>query len=270
MRKLSIAASLAMATLLLGYTTHSFGLDDNQAKVQVTENNQDSLDDVIRNLETVRKTLEKTDHASDPELTEALEKIDQSLVTLKKKNTTVEREELIVHDDAFQDPFSLQLQDPFSTSGSGWDPFAQMRRMQAIQEQMMMQAFGPSGPIGGGFSSNMNRGANVYSPNIDMTENDDNYVVRVDIPGVDKSNIDVDVKDNTVRISGERNETVEKNSGNGSYHQRERRVGRFTRSMTLPGPVDSDKAEAKYEDGVLKITIPKQQAEKRFGRVIVK
>ena len=99
-----------------------------------------------------------------------------------------------------------------------------------------------------------------WKPSVDIYDNDDNFVIKAELPGVDKKDISVDVDGRFLTLKGERsseNEVKEE-----KYHRRERAYGRFERVFTLPMEVDPDKIKADYEDGVLKIDIPKPEKQK--------
>lgn len=99
----------------------------------------------------------------------------------------------------------------------------------------------------------------AFTPACEISESETEYHMSVDIPGVKKDEIKVEVNDNTLTISGERKQ--EKKAGderNAKYV--ERYYGAFTRSFTLPSTADTEKIEAHYEDGVLNLTIPKATA----------
>lgn len=95
------------------------------------------------------------------------------------------------------------------------------------------------------------------SPRMDLTEGEDAYLVRLDMPGLDKSDIDVKVEGMLLTITGSSESEAESRDAAGKTLRRERRSGRFQRTVTLPGPVQADKVDARYENGVLTITVPK-------------
>ena len=107
-------------------------------------------------------------------------------------------------------------------------------------------------------SENMETGN--WTPTVDVVENNDNFLVKADIPGVKKNDLKVDVKDGTLTIKGEKKqeEKVEKDN----YIRVERSYGNFVRNFTLPANVDASKINAKFTDGVLEITIPKKEEAK--------
>lgn len=92
---------------------------------------------------------------------------------------------------------------------------------------------------------------------LDVAEEDAAYVVKASLPGMKPEEIDVTVSDNVLTIRGEmkRDEEIAEEK----YHLRERRYGAFSRSITLPGVVETDKIEAQYADGVLTLRLPKSE-----------
>jgi len=92
---------------------------------------------------------------------------------------------------------------------------------------------------------------------IDVTEHDDNYAVKAEIPGVRKEDIDVRVEGNLVTIGAEVRRDKEEKKG-GRVLRAEREYGYASRSFTLAGAVDDTKADAKYNNGVLELTLPKK------------
>lgn len=92
---------------------------------------------------------------------------------------------------------------------------------------------------------------------VDMFETDDHLVVKASVPGVKPENLDVTVKGETLTIKGEMKEEQEKKEGQYYYH--ERRQGAFSRSLTLPFPIQSEKVEATFEPGVLTLRLPKAE-----------
>ncbi len=93
-------------------------------------------------------------------------------------------------------------------------------------------------------------------PAMDVIENDKNLTVRIDLPGMKPEDVNIEVQDDTLIVSGEMGDTIEKEGDR--YHYRERSYGSFQRSLRLPGTVDADKADASFENGVLTIVLPKR------------
>lgn len=98
-----------------------------------------------------------------------------------------------------------------------------------------------------------------FAPKVDVKEEKNQYLVLVDIPGVDPKDIDVEMDGNTLTIRGEKFKEIKDESAN--YFHTERVSGKFFRQFTLPDNVQ-DKIEAKYKHGVLTLTIPKQEVQK--------
>ena len=99
-----------------------------------------------------------------------------------------------------------------------------------------------------------------WSPAVDLKENEQGYTLEADLPGLKKEDIDVTVVDNVVSLKGERkqeSETKEK-----GYHRIERRYGSFERSFEIPGGFDASRIEAHFDNGVLRITLPKREEAK--------
>ncbi len=92
---------------------------------------------------------------------------------------------------------------------------------------------------------------------LDVIENDDAFVVKAAAPGVNPDDLDITFTDNVLTIKGEYKADEEVDENN--YHIRERRVGSFARSVTLPVGVKSDEIDAAYTDGVLTLTVPKAE-----------
>jgi HSP20 family protein len=97
----------------------------------------------------------------------------------------------------------------------------------------------------------------AWCPRTDVRETEKEIVLDLEIPGIDKKDIKVEVKDNTLTISGERNE--EKAEEGTDYYRRERRYGKFERSFGLPDTVEEDKVSAQYKNGILTLTLQKSE-----------
>jgi HSP20 family protein len=98
----------------------------------------------------------------------------------------------------------------------------------------------------------------TWSPSVDITEKDDGYIVKVELPGVGKDDVKITMQDNVLTIGGEKKQ--EKESKESNFHRIERSYGRFQRSFSLPSAVKSDKIEAEYKDGILRVVLPKSEA----------
>ncbi|HHY48167.1 MAG TPA: Hsp20/alpha crystallin family protein [Alphaproteobacteria bacterium] len=96
---------------------------------------------------------------------------------------------------------------------------------------------------------------NGTTPSLDMYEADGKVMISAELPGVDEQDIDISVHDDTLTISGEKKSEFEHKEG--ETYRSERSYGRFSRSVRLPFQIDPDKVEARYDKGVLKLTIDK-------------
>lgn len=99
-----------------------------------------------------------------------------------------------------------------------------------------------------------------FAPAMDVHETEDAYVVEADVPGLQKDEIHIEVADNVLTIKGERKDEKEQKEKN--YHRVERSFGSFARSVALPNGFDGGKVAAKFENGVLTVTLPKHEARK--------
>ncbi len=99
-----------------------------------------------------------------------------------------------------------------------------------------------------------------WAPPVDLHEDKDNFVVKVELPGMRKEDIEASLHDGTLSISGERKS--EERFENAEVYRSERFFGRFQRIITLPAAVAADKINAQYKDGVLTVTLPKAEEAK--------
>jgi HSP20 family protein len=100
----------------------------------------------------------------------------------------------------------------------------------------------------------------LWAPIIDIEEDRDNYTVRAELPGMKKEDIKISVRGNMLTLSGER--VQEADSKTRTFHRVERLYGRFSRTISLPSDVETDKVRASYKDGVLVIALPKPEMSK--------
>jgi HSP20 family protein len=99
-----------------------------------------------------------------------------------------------------------------------------------------------------------------WVPAMDLVETEDDLVVRADLPGLSEGDVNIELEDNVLTISGERNSSHEERKE--GYYRVERASGRFARSLTLPEGVDPDAVRASFDRGVLEVRIPKPEARK--------
>lgn len=120
------------------------------------------------------------------------------------------------------------------------------------------------------FDEMLNRGSMSIAtsgPAADLYETDDYFVLEMNLPGYDLSDIEVNLEQGVLQISGSREDVSEEEKG--TYHVRERGWGRFTRSFTVPHTIDPKGVSAEFANGVLNVTLPKA-AEAKARRIEVK
>ena len=104
------------------------------------------------------------------------------------------------------------------------------------------------------------------APSVDIFEEGNSIVVKSDLPGMSKEDIEVNLTDDTITLSGEKKEEEKVEKKNFYYH--ERAYGSFSRTFTLPAEVQSDKAKASFKNGVLEVRIPKSEEARRKEKKI--
>jgi len=102
-------------------------------------------------------------------------------------------------------------------------------------------------------------GAGVFPP-LNVTQDDDNFYVRAEIPGIDPKELQISALRNRVSLAGKRQ--LPKEHERASYHRKERAEGSFNRTLTLPTFIDAGRVEARYTDGILMLTLPKAEEAK--------
>lgn len=127
-----------------------------------------------------------------------------------------------------------------------FDPFADLNRFQRDFERSVQR--------------NGNRAGADFAPPVDVHEEKDAYVLRAELPGVKREDIDISLEENVLTIKGERR--FEKDEENKRYHRIERAYGNFVRYFQLPKLVDAERVEAGLTDGLLTVRVPKQEAVK--------
>jgi len=158
-----------------------------------------------------------------------------------------------------------QLMSGMGMGGSGRSLLPSTSRRRGIQAQKALpgsdvsdlaqwgapfpSAFGPDFPFA------MTPFSAGSSPPVDVVETDSNYVVKMDVPGVSKNDVNVTVDDDILTIVGSHKE--ERDEDRGTWHVMERSWGSFKRSFALPHDIDKDKLEAVVDNGLLSVTIPK-------------
>ena len=132
-----------------------------------------------------------------------------------------------------------------------WDPFREAVTMREAMDRLFDDSFVPSGRREGA-------GERTFRLPLDAYVTQDEIVVTANMPGVKPEDVEITLEGDTLTINGERPGPIE----NVDYVMRERPYGRFQRTLNINIPVDADKAEAKYENGLLTLSIPKAEAVK--------
>jgi len=100
----------------------------------------------------------------------------------------------------------------------------------------------------------------MWAPLVDIYETDDAFVLKVELPGFTKEDVQIELHNNRLTIRGERKQETEAKED--QYHRRERAYGRFERSFVLPTMIDADKVMANFKNGILELRLPKSEAAK--------
>lgn len=100
----------------------------------------------------------------------------------------------------------------------------------------------------------------AFTPAVDVYENQDNVIIESPLAGIKPEEVEIEIEDNVLKLSGKTEQKSEVDEKN--YYRREIRSGSFYRAVALPKAVDGDRAEAKFANGILKITVPKKEEAK--------
>lgn len=130
-----------------------------------------------------------------------------------------------------------------------WSPFAELERIRREFDRLLEDVLPTTAER-----------EEILAPPVDIYETDSEVVVKAEIPGVKKEDIDVTIKENSVHIRAERKEEREEKTEN--VHRIERFYGRIERVVPLPAEVKPEEAKAEYKDGVLEVRIPKVKVTK--------
>ena len=129
-----------------------------------------------------------------------------------------------------------------------WNPFAEIERIRREFDRLLEELVPRE------------EGERLFAPVVDVYETDQDLVVKAELPGVKKENVEVSIRDNALHIKGEKKE--EKEEKTETYHRVERVYGKFERVIPLPTDVKVEAAKAEFKDGVLEIRIPKAKGSK--------
>lgn len=134
-----------------------------------------------------------------------------------------------------------------------WEPFRDILNSQRELDRLFKEAFHPI--FGEGDLS-----TRTWAPPVDIYENENNIVLKAELPGVEPKDVEIKVEDNTLYLKGERK--FEKETKEENYHRVERTYGSFARSFTLPNSINAEQVKAEYKDGLLTLTLPKREEAK--------
>lgn len=134
-----------------------------------------------------------------------------------------------------------------------WEPFREMQTFREMMDRFFEEPWLDTPRL-------WTQRDGEFTLALDVAEDDERYIVTASVPGVDPDQIEVTLTENVLTIKGETKS--EKDVEEKNYHLRERRYGKFSRSVTLPMPVDADAVEATHENGVLTLRLPKAEAVK--------
>ena len=128
-----------------------------------------------------------------------------------------------------------------------WDPFREFATLQDRMNRLLQDSFS-------GREEALTTGA--FTPAVDVYEDEHTLTLKLEVPGIDEKDLDIRVENNVLTVRGERK--FEKEEKEENFHRIERQYGSFTRSFTLPNTLDTEKVEADYDKGVLKVRLAKK------------
>jgi HSP20 family protein len=137
------------------------------------------------------------------------------------------------------------------TDDWNWDPFSEMVNLQREMNNLFVS------PYSGNPTADTTLLRGQWAPPIDVYDSKDNLMVRVDLPGIDKNNVDISIQENTLTVKGEKKPSSDVKEEN--CYRSERSLGKFNRVLSLPTEVDTSKANANFNDGVLELVLPKKE-----------
>src|SRR5215212_3322827 len=132
-----------------------------------------------------------------------------------------------------------------------WDPTREVDSLQSEVNRLFDTFFGEQ-PANGSIRR--------WVPPMDLVETDDHLILKADLPGLDRDDVNIEVKGGVLTVSGERKTEHEERTG--GFYRVERAFGGFSRSMTLPEHVDAERINASFDKGVLEVRIPKPEERK--------
>lgn len=143
---------------------------------------------------------------------------------------------------------------PYRKDNWWMDPFSEMENLQRQMNQLFdfslsRSPWGDTTLLGG-----------QWAPAVDVYDSKDNILIKAELPGLTKEEIEVSIQDNSLILTGEKKKDAEIKEE--KYFKTERFYGSFFRTIPLPATIDTEKVDAKYQDGVLTLTLPKKEEAK--------
>jgi HSP20 family protein len=135
-----------------------------------------------------------------------------------------------------------------------WEPLREFSTLQNEMNRLFNTVFDTPAPAGNGAALRR------WLPAMDLVETDDHFVLRADLPGLSEADVNIELEDRVLTVSGERK--AEHEMSKEGYHRVERAFGAFSRSLTLPEGIDPDAVAATFDRGVLEVRIPKPEQRK--------
>jgi HSP20 family protein len=130
-----------------------------------------------------------------------------------------------------------------------WDPFREFSTLQDRMNRLFRESYGPEG-------REESLTTSTFAPPVDVYEDEHNVTLKIEVPGIEEKDVEVHVENNVLTVHGERK--FEKEEKEENFRRVERQYGSFTRTFTLPSTVDTEKVQADYDKGILKIVLPKK------------
>lgn len=166
------------------------------------------------------------------------------------------------------EPTKLPVNTDKATAPSvqGWRPFESLRREIDRVFEDFHSGIWRTPSLFDQLPSLPRRRSFAVAPAVDVAEHDNAYEVSAELPGLDEKNVEVKVTNGVLSIRGEKQEDKEEKKKD--YYVRERSFGSFERSFQIPDGVDTDKIEAVFRQGVLKVTLPKKPEVQKAAKTI--
>ncbi|HEX7300837.1 MAG TPA: Hsp20/alpha crystallin family protein [Solirubrobacteraceae bacterium] len=142
-------------------------------------------------------------------------------------------------------PLPVRRRDPSTQRGQRWEPFRELEQLQEATAQLLENVWSGTGLAD----------AAVWTPLVDIEETDDAWIVEAELPGVDRDDVSVEVRESELLVTGE----IKERERRGILRRRSRPTGRFEYRVTLPGAIEAEGVEATMANGVLTVRVPKSE-----------